>query len=179
MIQAGNFGGLDHGRGILARRSAMGGDRTAVAEEPTGGASQGRPPSHQRHHPRAQSGVPLAGLSGGLWPADDDLQSLSSLGAARDLEAPVCRAGEERSRRDCLRRYPSWSFTSFLDSCSHASLCLWIISCHKSPSAKGTPRFRGSGGSSSGTSLRYQTNTVNNLNQYTQRTVPEATVSPH
>src|SRR5947209_6359536 len=87
--------------------------------------------------------------------------------------------GEERSRRDCLRRYPSWSFTSFLDSCSHASLCLWIISCHKSPSAKGTPRFRGSGGSSSGTSLRYQTNTVNNLNQYTQRTVPEATVSPH
>ena len=99
MIQAGNFGGLDHGGGILARRSAMGGNRTAVAEEPTGGASQGRPPDHQRHHSRAQSGVPLAGLPGGLWPADDDLQSLSSVGAPRDLAATVWRAGDGRSRR--------------------------------------------------------------------------------
>jgi len=34
----------------------MGSDRAAVAEEPTGRASQGRPADYQRHHPRAQSG---------------------------------------------------------------------------------------------------------------------------
>jgi transposase len=91
----------------------MGGDRTAVADEPTGGASQGRPPDHQRHHPRAQSGVPLAGLSGGLWPTDDDLQSLSSLGATRDLAATVCRTGDARSRRHPDDRQYHCQGTSF------------------------------------------------------------------
>src|SRR6266403_1453533 len=91
----------------------MGGHRTAAADQPTGGASQGRPPDHQRHHPRAQSGVPLAGLSGGLWPTDDDLQSLSSLGATRDLAATVCRTGDDRSRRHPDDRQYHCQGTSF------------------------------------------------------------------
>src|ERR1700726_3689843 len=56
MIQAGNFGGLDHGQGILARRRAMACDRAPVAEEPARGASPGRSTDHQWHHPRAQDG---------------------------------------------------------------------------------------------------------------------------
>ena len=41
----------------------------------------------------------MARLPGGLRPADDDLQPLSSLGAARDLAAIVCRAGVGRPWR--------------------------------------------------------------------------------
>jgi len=99
VIQAGNFGSLDHGGRILAGRPAMGGDRTAVAEKPTGSAPQRRSTDHQRHYPRLEGGLPMAGLSGGLWPIDDDLQPLSSLVAAWHLAAVVCRSGQRRAWR--------------------------------------------------------------------------------
>jgi len=70
-----------------------------VAEAPIGGASQGRPTDHQRYHPCLKGGVPLARLPGDVWPADNNLQPLSSLGRARDLAWLVRRAGGGRSGR--------------------------------------------------------------------------------
>lgn len=97
MIQAGNFAGLDHGKRILARRWAMASDRALVAEEPARSASQGRSPDHQWHHPRAQDGVPLAGLPCAIRSANNDLQPLSPLGGAGHLAAAVYRVGERRA----------------------------------------------------------------------------------
>src|SRR4029077_2760115 len=77
----------------------MGGDGPVAADKSAWRSSPGRPAYHQRHHPCPQGGLPLARLPRDLWPSDDDLQSLQSLGGARHLAQAVCRAGRGRGGR--------------------------------------------------------------------------------
>ena len=77
----------------------MGGDRAAFAQEPVWRASGERPARDQRHHPCVEGGLPLAGLSSGLWPANNHLQSLPALDDQGRLAAAVCSLGHVQPRR--------------------------------------------------------------------------------
>jgi hypothetical protein len=67
----------------------MGSHWAAVAQEPGRGAKDRRPAGHQRHRPRSEDRLPVAGLPGRLRAFNDGLQSLSPLDDARDLASVV------------------------------------------------------------------------------------------
>ena len=54
--------GLDHGGRVSVERSAMGSHWPAVAQKPGLGAKDRRPAGHQRHRPRSEDRLSLAGL---------------------------------------------------------------------------------------------------------------------
>lgn len=85
---------VDHGWRVLVVGPAVGDDRAAFAKEPVWCASGRRPTRDQRHHPCAEGGVPLAGLSSALWPADDRLlQRLQHGHGAVAQEDPMLALG--------------------------------------------------------------------------------------
>lgn len=71
----------------------MGGVGTAHPDEPARGQAAAKPRSHQRHRPCFEGRVPLARLSGGVWPAHHDLQSVQSLVESRHLAGDAGSVG--------------------------------------------------------------------------------------
>jgi len=63
----------------------MGGAGAARADEPTRRKTEAQPRSHQWHCPRFEGRMPLARLSGGVWSAHHDLQSVQPLVEGWDL----------------------------------------------------------------------------------------------
>jgi hypothetical protein len=60
-----------------------------LLQEPARGAKDRRPADYQRHRPRSEDRLSVAGLPGRLRAFDDGLQSLSPLDGARDLASVV------------------------------------------------------------------------------------------
>lgn len=75
----------------------MDGHRAVVAEQSAGCEAGRRSPRLERDHPRVANRLPVAGLSGRLRSADDDLQSLPPLGAAWPVATTARRSGRGRA----------------------------------------------------------------------------------
>ena len=82
----------------MAERSAVVPDRAALADRCARQGSCGRPSRDQRHPACAEKRLPVVRLSAGIWPSEDDLQSVCSLGGTRSVGAIVPCACKARPR---------------------------------------------------------------------------------
>ncbi len=75
----------------------MGEDRAAFADKPAGASTQRRPVDFERDHAGAEDRLPLGRLPEGVWPPQDNLQSLCPLERAGNLAEDI--RGGRRSFR--------------------------------------------------------------------------------
>ena len=75
----------------------MGEDRAAFADKPAGASTQRRPVDFERDHACTEDRLSLGGLPEGVWPPQDNLQSLCPLERAGHL------AEDLRGRRISFR----------------------------------------------------------------------------
>jgi len=73
-------------------------DTAASADGRTWQGACGRSAGNQRHRVCHQERLPVVRLSAGIWPSEDDLQSVCSLGRTRSVGAIVPRACKARPR---------------------------------------------------------------------------------
>src|SRR5215470_11831699 len=88
------IGGASHeSEPVLVERRAMDEDRASYSNESTWSEATEQPTGFERDHACAEDGMSLAGLSTGVWPLYDGVQSLQSLERARNLAADLRDGG--------------------------------------------------------------------------------------